>query len=93
MATVDRLTAEQRDQVERYEQLCHQEIGASPAHVALAWLLSQPEVTCPIIGPRTLDQLRDSLPAIDLHLDDDMLARLDAIFPGPGGQAPEAYAW
>ncbi|MNK85643.1 L-glyceraldehyde 3-phosphate reductase [compost metagenome] len=81
-----------RPQLERYEALC-QEIGESPADVALAWLLHQPGVTGPIIGPRTPEQLEGALRALELTLSDAALARLDEIFPGPGGPAPEAYAW
>jgi aryl-alcohol dehydrogenase-like predicted oxidoreductase len=50
-------------------------------------------VTAPIIGPRTAEQLDGSLRALEIRLDDGALKRLDEIFPGPGGQAPEAYAW
>jgi aryl-alcohol dehydrogenase-like predicted oxidoreductase len=75
-----------------YEALCRQ-LGAQPADVALAWLLHNPVVTSPIIGPRTLEQLTGSLRSLELQLDNDTLARLDQIFPGPGGEAPEAYAW
>ncbi len=81
-----------RPQLERYEALCR-EMGEKPAHVALAWLLRNPVVTAPIIGPRTLEQLTDSLRAIELKLPDDFVQRLEQIFPGPGGEAPEAYAW
>ena len=81
-----------RAKLESYEQLCA-ELGEQPADVALAWLLSNPVVTAPIIGPRTLEQLGGSLRALELKLADETLARLDTIFPGPGGQAPEAYAW
>jgi aryl-alcohol dehydrogenase-like predicted oxidoreductase len=82
-----------RPQLERWEKLCA-ELGEEPAAVALAWLLHQRQVTAPIVGPRTLEQLEGaSLRAIDLHLDADTLKALDEIFPGPGGQAPEAYAW
>jgi len=81
-----------REQLQVYEDLCD-EIGDKPADVALAWLLSNPVVTAPIIGPRTADQLETSMRAIELELDDKTLARLDEIFPGPGGTAPEAYAW
>ena len=42
--------------IKAYEDLCD-EIGENPADVALAWLLAQPAVTAPIIGPRTMDQL------------------------------------
>jgi aryl-alcohol dehydrogenase-like predicted oxidoreductase len=61
--------------------------------VALAWLLHRPGVTAPIVGPRTLGQLDEALQAAALKLDDAILDRLDRIWPGPGGQAPEAYAW
>jgi Predicted oxidoreductases (related to aryl-alcohol dehydrogenases) len=81
-----------RAQLEAYEGFCR-EIGERPADVALAWLLRQPAVTAPIIGPRTLDQLNNSLRALEITLNDEALARLDAIWPGPGGPAPEAYAW
>ena len=82
-----------RPQLERWEGLCA-ELGEEPAAVALAWLLGQAGVTCPIIGPRTLEQLDGaSLRAIDLVLDDTTRATIDDIFPGPGGTAPEAYAW
>jgi aryl-alcohol dehydrogenase-like predicted oxidoreductase len=50
-------------------------------------------VTAPIIGPRRADQLDGALRALEITLDDAALARLDEIFPGPGGAAPEAYAW
>jgi aryl-alcohol dehydrogenase-like predicted oxidoreductase len=81
-----------RPRLEAYEQLCR-EAGEAPAHIALAWLLHQPAVTAPIIGPRTLDQLNGTMRALELTLSKDLLQRLDTIFPGPGGQAPEAYAW
>jgi aryl-alcohol dehydrogenase-like predicted oxidoreductase len=64
-----------------------------PADVALAWLLHNPIVTAPIIGPRTLDQLDGSLRALKIKLTKTQLEELDQIFPGPGGEAPEAYAW
>jgi aryl-alcohol dehydrogenase-like predicted oxidoreductase len=82
-----------RPQLERWEKLCA-ELGEEPAAVALAWLLHQRGVTAPIVGPRTLEQLEGaSLRAVELKLDDDTLKALDGIFPGPGGPAPEAYAW
>lgn len=82
----------QRGQIESYEALC-KEMGEQPADVALAWLLANPAVTAPIIGPRTLEQLEGNLRALEISLDDATLARLDEIWPGPGGEAPEAYAW
>lgn len=81
-----------RPRLERYEALC-KEIGAPPGEVALAWLLQNPDVTAPIVGPRTLAQLESSLRSTELRLDDATVRRLDEIFPGPGGPAPEAYAW
>lgn len=81
-----------RPRLEAYEQLC-KELGEEPAHVAMAWLLHQPAVTSPIIGPRTLDQLNGTTRALKLSLSSETLKRLDEMFPGPGGPAPEAYAW
>jgi aryl-alcohol dehydrogenase-like predicted oxidoreductase len=83
---------ERRTQLDAYENLCRK-LGEKPADVALAWLLHQPAVTAPIIGPRTLEQLEGSMRAVKLELSGDTLKRLDEIWPGPGGQAPEAYAW
>jgi aryl-alcohol dehydrogenase-like predicted oxidoreductase len=81
-----------RGKLEAYEALCRK-LGESPAVVGLAWLLANPVVTAPIIGPRTIEQLESAVRATELKLDADTLARLDAIFPGPGGEAPKAYAW
>ncbi len=81
-----------KDKLERYEALCR-ELGEPPAAVALAWLLTNPAVTAPIIGPRTLDQLESAVRATEIKLDAEVLAKLDEIFPGPGEPAPKAYAW
>ena len=83
---------ENRKAIKAWEDLCD-ELGENPADVGLAWLLAQPGVTGPIIGPRTMEQLDGSLRALKIRLTKDVLARLDEIFPGPGGPAPEAYAW
>ena len=83
---------EHRDKLERYEALC-QELGEEPATVALAWLLHNPVVTAPIIGPRTMEQLESAVWATEVTLDEATLNKLDDIFPGPGGEAPMAYAW
>jgi aryl-alcohol dehydrogenase-like predicted oxidoreductase len=87
-----RLTASQRAQLEAYSKLCA-EIGESESNVALAWLLANDAITAPIIGPRTLAQFENTLRAVDIELTQEVLKKLDDIFPGPGGQAPEAYAW
>ena len=79
-------------QLEKWETFCA-EIGENPADVALAWLLKNPVVTAPIIGPRTIDQLAGSLRALEINLSDEQMKTLDEIWPGPGGPAPEAYAW
>ena len=79
-------------QVKAYEALCRK-LGEKPADVALAWLLHQPAVTAPIVGPRTLAQLEGNLRALKLRLTQETLKKLDEIWPGPGGAAPEAYAW
>jgi aryl-alcohol dehydrogenase-like predicted oxidoreductase len=81
-----------RAKLESYEALCR-ELGEQPAHIALAWLLHQKGVTAPIIGPRTMEQLEGSLRTLDIVLSSKTLGALDTIFPGPGGAAPEAYAW
>jgi aryl-alcohol dehydrogenase-like predicted oxidoreductase len=80
-----------REQIEAFENLCD-EIGEEPGSVALAWLLHQEGVTGPIIGPRTIGQLEAAQRAVTLRLDDQVLERLDTIFPGYR-PAPEHYAW
>ncbi len=81
-----------RPQLEKYEALC-KEIGHPPGEVALAWLLHNPVVTAPIIGPRTMEQLESAARAASLELDEETLKKLDEIFPDPGGEAPMAYSW
>ena len=81
-----------RPQLVRYEAFCNA-LGEAPADVALAWLLAQPAVTAPIIGPRSLMQLQGNLRGLEITLDAEQLAALDEIWPGPGGPAPEAWAW
>ena len=82
---------EARDQVEAYEKLCA-DLGEEPAHVGLAWLLHQPAVTAPIIGPRTMQQLEGAQRALDIKLGSEELDKLDEIWPGHK-PAPEDYAW
>jgi len=81
-----------RPQLQKWEKFC-KDIGEQPADVALAWLLANPVVTAPIIGPRTIEQLTGSLRAFKIKLNKDAMKQIDAIWPGPGGEAPEAYAW
>ena len=94
----------ERPRLEKWENWCKQ-LGEKPADVALAWMLHNPAVTAPIIGPRTIDQLVGSIRATEIKLSDDQLKFLDKLFPGPKGPsdegvsdwkkqwAPEAYAW
>ena len=81
-----------RAKLRTYETFCN-ELGENPANVALAWLLHNPVVTAPIIGPRTLEQLTESLKSLEIVLSDENMVRLNEIWAGPGGEAPEAYAW
>jgi NDP-hexose C3-ketoreductase / dTDP-4-oxo-2-deoxy-alpha-D-pentos-2-ene 2,3-reductase len=83
-----------RSAIEAFEKLAA-ELGHQPADVALGWLLAQPAVTAPIIGPRTVEQLDASLGALTVTLDEATLTRLDELFPpvGQGGPGPEAWAW
>jgi len=83
---------EKSSSLKAWEGFCKR-MGEAPADVALAWLLANPVVTAPIIGPRTMDQLRGSLRALKIKLGQDAMKKLDEIWPGPGGEAPEAYAW
>lgn len=80
------------NQLNQYEKFCKQK-GKQPADVALAWLLANPVVTAPIIGPRTIEQLTGSLRALKIKFSKADMAKLDEIWPGPGGEAPEAFAW
>jgi aryl-alcohol dehydrogenase-like predicted oxidoreductase len=81
-----------RSRLEAFRDLCA-ELGEPEDSVALAWLLANPAVTAPIIGPSTLGHFEGSLRALEIALSPETMSRLDAIFPGPGGEAPEAYAW
>ncbi|WP_020122808.1 aldo/keto reductase [Streptomyces canus] len=80
-----------RARLQSYEDLLEKH-GLEPGEVALAWLLTRPGVTAPIVGPRTAEQLASALRAVELELSEDVLTGLDEIFPGPG-PSPEAFAW
>jgi aryl-alcohol dehydrogenase-like predicted oxidoreductase len=80
------------DQLSQYENFCEQ-MGEKPADVALAWLLANPVVTAPIVGPRKMEQLTGSLRALEIKFSQTDLEKLDEIWPGPGGESPEAFAW
>lgn len=80
-----------REQLEAYSDFC-KELGEREADVALAWVLQNPAIDAPIIGPRTLEQFEQALHAVEIKFDQASLDRLDEIFPGYG-EAPNAYAW
>jgi aryl-alcohol dehydrogenase-like predicted oxidoreductase len=84
--------ARHRDKLLAFEKLAF-ERGTAQDNLALAWLLNNRVITAPIIGPRTAEQMHESLKALDIRLDEDDLEALDKIFPGYGGAAPKAYAW
>jgi aryl-alcohol dehydrogenase-like predicted oxidoreductase len=88
---VKRTLEAKRPALEAYEDLCA-EAGEEPGTVGLAWLLTRPAVTGPIVGPRTPEHLESAVHAVDVTLDEKVLARLDEIFPGHK-TAPEDYAW
>jgi aryl-alcohol dehydrogenase-like predicted oxidoreductase len=89
---VEKETKKFASQLNQYEKFCKQK-GEKPADVALAWLLANPAVTAPIVGPRTMDQLTGSLRALKIKFSKADMAKLDEIWPGPGGESPEAFAW
>ncbi len=87
-----RTITKHRSKLEAFDAFCAQ-LGHAPADVALAWTLHNPVVTAPIVGPRTMEHLEGAVRALTIELDEGALKKLDEIFPGPGGPAPEAYAW
>ncbi|RKH54625.1 aldo/keto reductase [Corallococcus llansteffanensis] len=89
---VQRIAEQHRGQLTAFHELCR-EAGHSAADVALAWVLRNANVTAAIIGPRTVEQLAQNLGALTLELSESLVAKLDEIWPGPGGEAPQAYAW
>lgn len=91
-AQMQEITDRHRAQLGEYEKLCN-ELHHTPVEVALAWLLHKPAVTSPIVGPRSAEQMPDLLATLDISLSAEALAMLDEIWPGPDGEAPEAYAW
>jgi aryl-alcohol dehydrogenase-like predicted oxidoreductase len=66
----------------RFADLAHQ-AGLTSAQLALLWVKEQPGITAPIVGPRTLSQLEQALPVLELRLDESLRAACDALVP-PG---------
>lgn len=79
------------ERLDKWVALCG-EIGEAPADVAIAWLLHQPAVTAPIVGPRTMAQLEGGIKSVGIKLSEETLKKIDEIFPGYK-TAPEDYAW
>jgi aryl-alcohol dehydrogenase-like predicted oxidoreductase len=88
---VQRQLEKNRDKIEAWENLCR-ELEEKPADMALAWMLQNPVITAPIIGPRTIEQLDGSLRALEIKISDETNERLNELFPGRK-TAPEDYAW
>ena len=63
--------------------------GVPPSTAALAWLRCRPGVTSCIIGARTLEQLSENLASVDLQLDPEHTARLDAVSAPPPDHASD----
>lgn len=66
--------------------------GCTPSQFALAWCAAQEGVTCPIIGPRTLDQLDDNLGADSVEVTDEDRVRIDAVAPPGRATVPYYFA-
>jgi aryl-alcohol dehydrogenase-like predicted oxidoreductase len=89
---VQKVLTKYRHQFEEYEKYCVS-IGKNPEAVAIAWLLKNPVVSSVIIGPRTVEQLQGMVDALKIKLQENEVQKIESIWPGPGGEAPEAYAW
>ena len=61
--------------------------GQTPAPVALDWVRSKPWVSAPIVGANRPEQLRDAMSGLDQPLDDELVARLDAVNEFPRSRA------
>lgn len=90
--TVQKALAQHRHRVEEFERWCSS-YNMRPETVALAWLLKNPVVSSVIIGPRTVAQLYGVIDAVTITLSVEQISEIEKIWPGPGGEAPEAYAW
>ena len=67
-----------------------EELGTTLSRFAMAWILHNPDITSPITGPRTLDQLNETLEALNLEIPEPILERVDAICP-PGSDLRGYY--
>ena len=76
------LTAENFDALDVVRAVA-EEVGATPAQVAVAWQLEHPLVTAPIVGARTVEQLEENLRAATVELTDEQFERLSDAKAGP----------
>ncbi len=77
------------DVVEELQPLVRDK-GCSMAQFALAWVMNQPGISSPIIGPRTMEQLEDNLGAFDVTITDEDRAKIDDLVP-PGRMVSPFY--
>ncbi len=80
------------ERLDKYAKLC-EEIGHTEAEVSLAWLMQREVVTCPIVGPRTIEHLRKNLKAVDVKLDQKTLEAIDELFPGGKPYIEQGLSW
>jgi len=79
------LTEAAFDVVEALESMAASK-GCTASQLATAWVLTRPSMASAIIGPRTLDQLEDSLGALGVDWSEEELATIDEVAPGPNQQ-------
>ncbi len=80
-----RITARGIEIGQQFLQLA-KELGLSGAQLGILWVKDQPGVTAPLIGPRTMQQLEEFLPVMEMQLDDATRAACDQLVP-PGSAA------
>jgi aryl-alcohol dehydrogenase-like predicted oxidoreductase len=74
---------------ERFAQMAPK-FGKTPGQLGLLWCKDQPGITAPIYGPRTLEQLQDVLPVLEMTLSDEERASCDTINP-PGNAVADFH--
>jgi 1-deoxyxylulose-5-phosphate synthase len=74
-------TPEALDIVERFARVA-EERGVTSAQLALAWVLAEPRVSCPLVGARSLEQLNDTLQGLSLTLSPEERGAIPAVLPG-----------
>ena len=73
-------------QAQQFKGIAEQ-MGVKPSQLALAWVLRRPEVSSAIIGASKVSQVEQNVAAVEVSIPDEVLRRLDELFPGP----PETY--